>query len=125
MSPRYLLAIISSATRIIECGTSFPVPTIYIALALNQTTRDKQEKESKIITIEKDSSKVTKAKEIWKEAGKDVESRIDTREGDLLEVLAEETLPPVIDLVFLDCKLSPYAVSVGSVANSTFKNGLH
>jgi hypothetical protein len=49
-----------------------------------------------------------------------VESRIDAREGDLLEVLEEETLPLVIDLVFLDGKMSPYAVSVDSVANSTF-----
>jgi predicted O-methyltransferase YrrM len=95
-----------------------------MALALNQTTRGKQKKDSKIITIEKDCSKVAKAKEIWKEAGKDVESRIDARKGDLLEVLEEDTLPPVIDLVFLDGKISPFVVSVDCAANSTLKHGL-
>jgi len=50
---------------------------------------------------------------------------MDAREGDLLEVLEEETLPPVIDLVFLDGNLYPYAVCVDFVANSTFKPGLH
>jgi predicted O-methyltransferase YrrM len=124
MSRRYLLAIISDATRIIECGTSFGLATIYIALALNQSTPGKQENDRRIITIEKDGSKVAKAKAIWTE-GKDVESRIDAREGNLLEVLEEETLPPVIDLVFLDGNLTPYAVCVDSVANSTFKPGLH
>jgi predicted O-methyltransferase YrrM len=53
-----------------------------------------------------------------------VGSRIDAREGDFLEAL-EETLPPVIDLVFLDGNLLTYAVCVGSVANRTFKPGLH
>jgi len=48
-------------------------------------------------------SKVAKAKNIWKEAGTDVEKWIDAWEGNLLEVLEQDkTLPPVVDLVFLD-----------------------
>jgi len=53
---------------------SFGLATIYIALALNQSTPGKQENDRRIITIEKDGSKVAKAMEIWTE-GKDVESQ--------------------------------------------------
>jgi hypothetical protein len=91
------------------------VATIYMALAVNQTSRGQRQQESDIgiTTIEKDGTKVVKAKSIWKEAGDDVEKWINAREGDLLEVLEQdETLPPVVDLVFLDGKLSLYAVSV-------------
>jgi predicted O-methyltransferase YrrM len=57
-----------------ECGTSFGLATIYIALALNQSTPGKQGNDCRIFTVEKDGSKVAKAKEIWTEAWKDVES---------------------------------------------------
>jgi predicted O-methyltransferase YrrM len=99
----YLLAILNGATRIIECGTSFGVTTIYMALAVNQNKRGQKEKDFGVFTIEKDGKKVTKAKSIWKEAGEEVENCIDVREGDVLAVLAQdEILPLVVDLVFLD-----------------------
>lgn len=59
----YLLAIISRATKIIECGTSFGVATLYLALAVSQSLRDQEEEEGVgVITIEKDVSKVAKAR---------------------------------------------------------------
>ena len=86
-----------------------------MALAVNQTSRGQRQQESDIgiTTIEKDGTKVVKAKSIWKEAGDDVEKWINAREGDLLEVLEQdETLPPVVDLVFLDGKTYPCTISV-------------
>src|SRR5450756_1920652 len=103
MYHRYLLAIISRATTVIECGTSSGVITIYLALAVNQSRRGQGEKDAGVFTIEKDISKVAKARSFWKEAGEEVENLIDARGGDLLAVLEEdETLPPAVDLVFLD-----------------------
>src|SRR5277367_4901014 len=119
MRYRYLLAILNRATRIIECGTSFGVTTIYMALAVNQNTRGQRQQELDIgvTTIEKDGSKVVKARKIWEEAGEDVSKWIDAREGDLLDVLErDETLPLVVDLVFLDGKISPNTFPVGIVA---------
>jgi predicted O-methyltransferase YrrM len=117
MRYRYLLAILNGATRIIECGTSFGVTTIYMALAVNQNKRGQRDKDFGVFTIEKDGGKVVKAKSIWKEAGEDVENCIDAREGDVLAVLEQdEILPPVVDLVFLDGKYYPYAVSIKDVA---------
>jgi predicted O-methyltransferase YrrM len=113
---------------VIECGTSFGVATIYMALAVNQNSHGQRKHESDIgiTTIEKDGSKVARAKIIWKEAGTDVEKWIDAREGDLLEVLEQdETLPPVVDLVFLDGKTYPCTISVDVFAHSYFKHGPH
>lgn len=121
MHHRYLLAILNGATSIIECGTSFGVTTIYLALALNQNTQSQREKEFGVLTIGKDGNKVAKAKRIWEEAGKDVESWIDVREGNLLEVLEQDDiLPPVVDLVFLDGKFYVYAIPVKDVAYRPF-----
>jgi predicted O-methyltransferase YrrM len=114
---RYLLAILNGATRVIECGTSFGVATIYMALAVNQNKRGRKENDFGVFTIEKDGEKVAKAKSIWKEAGEDVENCINAQEGDVLAVLKQdEILPPVVDLVFLDGKYHHYAVSIRDVA---------
>lgn len=107
---RYLLAILNGATRMIECGTSFGVTTIYMALAVNQNNRFQRRMDSGVVTIEKDERKVQEAKGIWKEAGEDVENCIRALEGDMMEILQQdELLPPVVDLVFLDgnCYVSP------------------
>lgn len=88
-----------------------------MALAVNQNRRGQREKDFGVFTIEKDGTKVAKAKSIWKEAGEDVENSIDVQEGDLLEVLEQdEILPPVVDLVFIDGKYYPYVVSVEGLA---------
>lgn len=98
-----MLAALNESKSIIECGTSFGVSTIYMALAVNRNVGGQRQKAFGVLTIEKDHSKFASAKRIWNEAGKDVEEWIDARPGDLLEVLEQDdSLPETVDLVFLD-----------------------
>lgn len=98
-----MLAALNESKSIIECGTSFGVSTIYMALAVNRNVGGQRQKAFGVLTIEKDPDKTASAKRIWNEAGKDVEEWIDTRLGDLLEVLKQDdSLPETVDLVFLD-----------------------
>jgi predicted O-methyltransferase YrrM len=98
-----MLAALNESKSIIECGTSFGVSTIYMALAVNRNVGGQRQKAFGVLTIEKDLGKVAGAKGVWNEAGKDVEDWIDARSGDILEVLKEDdSLPDTVDLVFLD-----------------------
>jgi predicted O-methyltransferase YrrM len=98
-----MLAALNDSKSIIECGTSFGVSTIYMALAVNRNVCGQRHKAFGVLTIEKDCDKVANAKKIWTEAGKDVEEWIDARSGDLLEILEQdESLPDIVDLIFLD-----------------------
>ena len=100
---RYMLACLNSAQNIIECGTSFGVSTIYLALAASRNARGLKKSACGVITIEKNPVKIAKAKEIWAEAGPQVEEWVDSREGDLMEVLNNDKhLPETVDLLFLD-----------------------
>ena len=89
------------ATHVVEAGTSFGVSTIYLALAVAQTT-DATGKEGKVIATEKEPSKAAAARSYWKQCGELVEKQIDLREGDLLETLKQDV--PVVDLLLLDSK---------------------
>jgi predicted O-methyltransferase YrrM len=94
---------LNGSTTIVECGTSFGVSTIYLALAVSRNASHRRSDAYGVLTMEKDAHKVAKAKEIWAEAGPEVEDWIEPREGDLLEILASDTgLPEKVDLVFLD-----------------------
>ena len=87
----------------IECGTSFGVSTIYLALAACTNASGERENGFGVLTMEKSRSKLEQAKKIWKEAGSEVEDWIDAHEGDLLELLEDHALlPAVVDLLFLD-----------------------
>jgi predicted O-methyltransferase YrrM len=102
----YMLARLNGSTNIVECGTSFGVSTLYFALAVSHNLGIDRTKASGVITIEKDTEKVKAAQEIWTEAGDEVKERISSRQGDLLEILAEGTvLPHQVDLLFLDGNL--------------------
>lgn len=98
-----MLACLNGATSLVECGTSFGVSTIYMALAVQRNAPNAKEDTFRVLTMEKDSRKIAEAKKIWAEAGSDVEGWIQSHEGDFFELLAhEKLLPPVVDLLFLD-----------------------
>lgn len=107
---RYLLACLNSSRNIVECGTSFGVSAIYLALAVSKNVSHRRTDAYGVLTIEKDGRKVAKAKDIWAEAGPEVGGWIQSREGDLLDILAADTgLPEKVDMVFLDGKRLPNA----------------
>ena len=98
-----MLARMNNSTSIVECGTSFGLSTIYLALAVAQNAQSPSMKADGVLTMEKDSGKMARARETWAQAGTSVAEWIHPREGDLLEILADETnLPDTVDLLFLD-----------------------
>jgi predicted O-methyltransferase YrrM len=104
-----MLACLNNAKSAVECGTSFGVSTIYMALAIRRNAANQRENAFGVLTIEKDSRKVASAKRIWSEAGSEVEEWIDSQEGDLLQLLtSEKILPSTVDLLFLDGELDPF-----------------
>ena len=109
-----MLALLNRSKTIVECGTSFGVSTIYLALAVRQNAGHRRSDAFGVLTLEKDANKVAKAKEIWREAGGDVADWIDCYEGDLIEMLTQDKLlPPVVDLLFLD-GLRPLCVGLNN-----------
>ena len=105
MTISYMLASLNGSTNIVECGTSFGLCTIYLALATKENASNGSKGAFGVLTLEKDPGKVERAKEIWREAGSAVEDWIDCRQGDLLMSLQNgQTLPSVVDLLFLDGK---------------------
>jgi hypothetical protein len=104
----YMLACLNNSKSIVECGTSFGVSTIYMALAVSRNVSGSRTDAYGVFTVEKDGSKVRKAKSIWAEAGSDVEDWVYSYEGDLTEILSnDKLLPPIVDLVFLDGQRPP------------------
>ncbi|KAK6698204.1 hypothetical protein SNK05_011050 [Fusarium graminearum] len=96
----YLLARSINAKNIVEAGTSFGVSTMYLALAVGQNVTEERAKggnvTGKIVATEKESSKAARARKHWSEAGEEVESWIELREGDLREtLLVEEVWTPL------------------------------
>lgn len=76
----YQLINAMGATNVVEAGTSFGVSTIYLALAVAQTTVATG-KEGKVIATEKKSAKATAARAYWKQCGELVEKQIDFEGG--------------------------------------------
>ncbi|KAL6251280.1 hypothetical protein RBB50_001488 [Rhinocladiella similis] len=96
----YQLINAMGATNVVEAGTSFGVSTIYLALAVAQTTAATG-KPGTVIATEKETSKAQVARRYWAQCGAEVEKQIDLRVGDLRETLKLD-LPPAIDLLLLD-----------------------
>ena len=92
------LALIRNAKTIVEVGTSFGVSTIYLAAAVACN----HGREGKVIGTELEKSKAEKAKRHWQEAGDEISSRIELRQGDLRETLTRDL--PEIDFVLIDSK---------------------
>lgn len=98
----YNLVRSSGALNVVECGTSYGVSTIYLALAVGQNAVQKgvAAGDAKVIATENEPLKAVKAKEHWKEAGECVEYYIELREGDLTKTLQVHL--PAIDFVLFD-----------------------
>jgi hypothetical protein len=101
----YQLILATCVRTVVEAGSSFGVSTIYLALAVDQNSPG-----GKVIATEKEVSKVRRAREHWREAGKEVEKAMDLREGDLLQTLKEGLWE--VDLLLLDSKILPIATSI-------------
>jgi predicted O-methyltransferase YrrM len=111
----YQLINAMGATNIVEAGTSFGVSTIYLALAVGQTTIATG-KSGTVIATEKEPTKAAVARDYWNQCGELVQKYIDLREGDLLETLKQDV--PQVDLLLLDStsfSLRPLAVRLSNV----------
>ena len=123
----YLLARSMGARNIVEAGTSFGVSTIYLALAVGQNvSAAKAAREGgdssvtgKVIATEKEPVKAARARAHWREAGEEVESWIDLREGNLLETLkADEDSTDKVDMLLLDSEY-PQKCAAGLILGFT------
>ncbi|KAL1952830.1 hypothetical protein VTO42DRAFT_4119 [Malbranchea cinnamomea] len=100
----YTLLRAIDARTVVEAGTSFGVSTIYLALAVGQNVAAAKVGDArgngKVIATEKEVEKAERAKGYWAQAGKEIESVIDLRVGDLRETLKEDL--GVVDFLLLD-----------------------
>jgi predicted O-methyltransferase YrrM len=74
------------------------VSTIYLALAVTANTTSGGI--GRVIATENEPTKASAARKNWKEAGEEVESVIELREGDLRETLNVDL--PTVDMLLLD-----------------------
>ena len=88
----YALCRALDARRIVECGTSYGVATLYLAAAVRDNGG------GKVITTEWEPKKAAGARVNFQKAG--LQEYIDLREGDLAETL--KTIDGPIDFVLLD-----------------------
>ncbi|KAF2834560.1 O-methyltransferase [Patellaria atrata CBS 101060] len=95
----YQLVISSRSRYIVEAGTSYGVSTIYLALAVAEVEKLTGEK-GWVIATEKEPEKAKKARENWEICGNAVAERINLREGDLEETLANDI--ETVDFLLLD-----------------------
>ncbi len=110
----YQLIRAKGATRVVEAGTSFGVSTIYLALAVGQNSAD-----GRVIATEKESSKAERAREHWRECGREVEGHVELKEGDLLETLKDVG---EVDILLLDSTSTAHEMC-RSVADCDFSMG--
>lgn len=83
----YSLVRAMGATNVVECGTSYGVSTIYLALAVVQNAKVNGKGRGRVVATEHEAEKATQARQYWAECGKDIEEVIELREGDLRETL--------------------------------------
>lgn len=97
----YQLIVSSKASSVVEAGTSYGVSTIYLALGVAEVEK-LTGKKGKVIATEKEPEKAERARGYWRECGQMVESRIELKEGDLVETLTKGL--GEVDFLLLDSK---------------------
>lgn len=85
------------ATRVVECGTSYGVSTLYLAAAVRDNLRSGGGR-GVVIATEHEPAKARQARAHWDEAG--LADLIELREGDLRATLEHVDAP--IDFVLMD-----------------------
>jgi predicted O-methyltransferase YrrM len=90
----YLQCLALGARRVVECGTSFGVSTIYLAAAV----RDNGNPPGLVIGTEYEPEKAKAARANWAEAG--LTEYIDLREGDIRETIKD--CGGLVDFVLMD-----------------------
>jgi len=85
------------ATRVVECGTSYGVSTVYLAAAVRDNLRGSSGRGA-VIATEHEPAKAKQARAHWAEAG--LADLIELREGDLRETLKDVAAP--VDFVLMD-----------------------
>jgi len=98
----YLLCRALRATRVVECGTSFGVSTLYLAAAIRDNLAsavgEKNPGGGEVIATEWEPEKAKAARQNFAAAG--LSQYIDLREGDLAETL--KTIGGPVDFVLFD-----------------------
>ncbi|KAF7194130.1 Catechol O-methyltransferase A [Pseudocercospora fuligena] len=112
----------SRALHVVECGTSYGVSTIYLALAVGQNAAiaGKKPGSARVIATENEAAKAAQARAHWKEAGDSVMPWIDIREGDILETLQHDVAD--VDFVLFDI-WSPMALPILKTLEPKLRNG--
>jgi predicted O-methyltransferase YrrM len=96
----YALCRAIGGRRIVECGTSFGVSTLYLAAAVRDNLASNSEAigSNKVIATEHEPEKARIARRNFAAAG--LSEHIDLREGDLKDTL--KSIPGPVDFVLLD-----------------------
>jgi predicted O-methyltransferase YrrM len=115
----YLLCRALNAKRVVECGTSFGVSTLYLAAAVRDNVGLKQpsdgpsdEVDGTVIATEHEPQKAKIARQNFAAAG--LSRYIDLREGDLAETLKDIDGP--VDFVLLDIWTEAVMPAIANIA---------
>ena len=119
----YNLILSTGARRVVECGTSYGVSTIYLALAVEENKKSgRGHDDVKVVATEWEEEKAALAKSYWAEVFQDWTSTIDLRVGDLLETLKTDLQE--VELVLLDSKLHLSMIFETSIKKSSLASSI-